>query len=69
VTSSVSGNDIGRFCFRILGMSCDVLSANVHGSMSLLRPVVIQLLTRSSTHHELTARLVDLWVPDSCQCD
>ncbi len=46
-TSSVSGNAIGRSCFRILAVSCGVWSADVHGSMPPSRTVVTQLVTRS----------------------
>ena len=46
VTSSVSGNVVGRSCFRILGLSCGVWSADVHGRMSLSRAVVTYLVTR-----------------------
>jgi hypothetical protein len=44
--SSVSGNAIGRFCFRILTLNCDVRSADVDGRTSLSRAVVTQLVTR-----------------------
>ena len=45
VTPSVSGNDIGRSCFRILDLSCGELSTDVHERMSMSRAVVTQLVT------------------------
>ena len=44
-----SGNVVRRACFRILFLSCDVWSADVHGTMSLSRAIV----TRSVTHLDL----------------
>ena len=44
-TVSLSGNAIYRACFHILALSCDVLSANVHGRTSLSTAVVTQLVT------------------------
>ena len=49
--SSVSGNDIGRSCFRILTLSCDVWSADVRGCTPPSKAVV----TRLVTHIGLTA--------------
>ena len=45
--ASVSGNVIGRSCFRILLMSCDAWSADVHRRTPPSRAVVTQLVTRS----------------------
>ena len=47
VTSSVSGNDVGRSCFRILFLKYDVSSASVHRCLSLPAAIVTQLVTRS----------------------
>ena len=46
VTSSVSGNAVFRPGFRILVMSCDVWSADVHRRTSLWGAVVTQLVTQ-----------------------
>src|SRR6266516_3654514 len=46
--ASVSGDLVSRACFRILFLSCDVWSGDVHGRMSLSRAVVTQLVTRPS---------------------
>jgi hypothetical protein len=46
VITSVSGNAIGRSCFRILTVNCDTWSADVHRRMPLSRAVVTQLVTR-----------------------
>jgi hypothetical protein len=49
VTSSVSGNVVGCSCFRIMALSCGVLSADVHGRMPLVRAVVTRLVTHIGT--------------------
>jgi hypothetical protein len=47
VTSSVPGKVIRRACFRILLLSCDVWSADVHECMLLSRAVVTRLVTHA----------------------
>ena len=46
--SSVSGNSVNRPCFRILLVSCDVSSTDVHWRLSSSAAIVTQLVTRSS---------------------
>ena len=50
MTSSVSGNDIGRSCFRILMMSCDLWSADVHGRTAPSKVVVTRVVTHIQAH-------------------
>src|SRR5215469_8762389 len=45
-TSSLSGNALGRSCFRILSLNCAVWSADVHGRRLRWRVVDTQLVTR-----------------------
>ena len=47
VTSSVSGNDIYRICFRIFALSCCTWSALVYWRPSLSAAIVTQLVTQS----------------------
>jgi hypothetical protein len=51
---SVSGNFVGRACFRILTMTCGEWSARVRWCLPTSAAIVTQLVTRSSESSCLT---------------